>query len=57
MVRLGLTATGASLDQLVLSLVYAVICEDCDCLGREADGDPGEWVRDADVGGELPAAA
>ena len=35
----------------------AVICEDCDRLGREADGDPGEWVSVAAVRVELPAAA
>ena len=35
----------------------AVICEDCDRLGREADGDPCEWVSGADVRVELPAAA
>ena len=35
----------------------AVICEDCDRLGREADGDPGEWVSGADVRVELSAAA
>ncbi len=35
----------------------AVICEDCDRLGREADGDPGEWVGGAVVRVELRAAA
>ena len=35
----------------------AVICQDCDRLGREADGDPGVWVSGADVRVELPAAA
>ena len=35
----------------------AVICEDCDRLGREADGDPDEWVRGAAVIVELRAAA
>lgn len=35
----------------------AVICEDCDHLGREAGGDPGEWVTDAAVRVELRAAA
>jgi hypothetical protein len=35
----------------------AVICEDCDRLGREADGDPGEWVGGAAVRLELRAAA
>jgi len=35
----------------------AVICEDCDRLGREADGDPGEWVSGAAVIVELRAAA
>ena len=35
----------------------AVICEDCDRLGREADRDPGEWVRGAPVIVELRAAA
>jgi hypothetical protein len=35
----------------------AVICEECDRLGREADGDPGEWVSGGDVRVELPAAA
>jgi hypothetical protein len=35
----------------------AVICEDCDRLGREASGDPGEWVSGAAVRVELRAAA
>ena len=35
----------------------AVICEDCDRLGREANGDPGEWVGGAAVRVELRAAA
>jgi hypothetical protein len=35
----------------------AVICEDCDRLGREADGDPGEWVSGAAALVELRAAA
>jgi hypothetical protein len=35
----------------------AVICEDCDRLGREADGDPGEWASGAAVRVELRAAA
>ena len=35
----------------------AVICEDCDRLGREAGGDPGEWVTGAAVRVELRAAA
>ena len=35
----------------------AVICEDCDRLGREAGGDPGEWVTEAVVCVELRAAA
>ena len=34
----------------------AVICEDCDRLGREAGGDPGEWVTEVSVV-ELRAAA
>jgi len=35
----------------------AVICEHCDRLGREAGGDPGEWVTEAAVRVELRAAA
>ncbi|HEX7069402.1 MAG TPA: hypothetical protein VF190_01295 [Rhodothermales bacterium] len=35
----------------------AVICEGCDRLGREAGGDPGEWVTGAAVRVELRAAA
>jgi hypothetical protein len=35
----------------------AVICEDCDRLGREAGGDPDEWVTAAAVRVELRAAA
>jgi hypothetical protein len=35
----------------------AVICEDCDRLGREAGGDPGQWVTEATVRVELRAAA
>lgn len=35
----------------------AVICEDCDRLGGEVGGDPGEWVTDAAVRVELRAAA
>lgn len=35
----------------------AVICEDCDRLGREADGDPDEWVSGATDRVELRAAA
>ena len=35
----------------------AVICEDCDGLGREAGGDPAEWFTDAVAGVELRAAA
>ena len=35
----------------------AVICEDCDRLGREAGGDPGEWITEAAVRVELRAAA
>jgi hypothetical protein len=35
----------------------AVICEDCDRLGREAGGDPGEWVSHAAFRVELRAAA
>ena len=35
----------------------AVICEGCDRLGREARGDPGEWVTGAAVRVELRAAA
>ena len=35
----------------------AVICEDCDRLGREAGGDPAEWVVGATVRVELRAAA
>jgi hypothetical protein len=34
-----------------------MLCEDCDRLGREAGGDPGEWVTEADVRIELRAAA
>ena len=35
----------------------AVICEDCDRLGREAGGDPAEWIAGATVRIELRAAA
>ena len=35
----------------------AVICERCDHLGREAGGDPGEWVAEATVRVELRVAA
>ena len=35
----------------------AVICEDCDRLGREAGGDPDEWVTEAAIDVELRAAA
>lgn len=35
----------------------AVICEDCDRLGREAGGDRGEWVTNAAVRVKLRAAA
>jgi hypothetical protein len=35
----------------------AVICEDCDRLGREAGGDPSEWVTGMAVRAELRAAA
>jgi hypothetical protein len=35
----------------------AVICEDCDRLGREAGGDTGAWVTGAAVRVELRAAA
>ena len=35
----------------------ALICEDCDRLGREAGGDPAEWVVGATVRIELRAAA
>jgi hypothetical protein len=35
----------------------AVICEECDQLGRDAGGDPGEWVAEATVRVELRAAA
>lgn len=35
----------------------AVICENCNRLGREAGGDPGEWVSGAAVRVELRAAA
>ena len=38
-------------------LDIAVICEDCDRLGRETGGDPGEWVTEATVLVELRAAA
>ena len=35
----------------------AVICEDCDRLGRETGGDPDEWVTGVPVRVELRAAA
>lgn len=35
----------------------AVICEECDKLGREAGGDPGTWVAEATVRVELRVAA
>jgi len=35
----------------------AVICEECDRLGREAGGDPGTWVAEATVRVELRLAA
>ena len=35
----------------------AVICEDCLRVGREAGGDPGDWVTEAAVRVELRAAA
>jgi hypothetical protein len=35
----------------------AVICVDCDRLGRESGGDPGEWVSGLAVRVELRAAA
>jgi hypothetical protein len=35
----------------------AVICENCNRLGREAGGDPGDWVSGAAVRVELRAAA
>ena len=35
----------------------AVICEDCDRLGREAGGNPDEWVTEAAIHVELRAAA
>jgi hypothetical protein len=35
----------------------AVICEDCDRLGREAGGDHAEWVTGTAIRVELRAAA
>jgi hypothetical protein len=35
----------------------AIVCEDCDRLGREADGDPSEWIGCAAVRVPLRAAA
>ena len=59
-----LTARSFLVEALCGELVHldgepdlAVICEDCDRLGREAGGDRSQWVTDAAIRVELRAAA